>query len=83
MRILESVWFLVDVSEGFVVILVRFVLLLGEFFHSSIPLSLYFVESSIDFSFGFSLFAGVDSHDGYVLLVNGAGFGGGLSSSVF
>ena len=56
---LKSRWFLVDVIEGFVVILVGFVLLLGEFFHSSVPLLFYFVESSIDFSFGFSLFAGV------------------------
>ena len=59
MRILESRWFLVDVVEGFVVIFVRFVLLLGEFLHSSVPLSLYFVEGLVDFSFDLSLFASV------------------------
>ena len=54
---LESVWFFVDVSEGFVVILVGFVLVLGQFFHSSIPFFLYFVEGLVDFSFDPSLFA--------------------------
>ena len=56
---LKSIWFFVDVSEGLVVIFEGFVLLLGELFHSSVPFSFYFVESSIDFSFGFSLFASV------------------------
>ena len=54
---LKSRWFLVDVVEGFVVILVRFVLL-GEFLHSSFPFFLYFVESPVDVSFDLSLFAG-------------------------
>ena len=56
---LESRWFLVDVVEGFVVVVVGFILLLGEFLHPSIPFSFYVVESSIDFSFGFPLFAGI------------------------
>ena len=56
---LESIWFFVDVSEGFIVVFERFILVLGEFLHSSVPFPFYFVESSIDFSFGFSLFAGV------------------------
>ena len=56
---LKSIWFFVDVSEGFVVVFVGLVLVLGEFLHPSVPLPFYFVESPIDFSFGFSLFAGV------------------------
>ena len=56
---LESRWFLVDVVEGFVVVVVGFVLLLGEFLHSSIPFSFYIVEGLIDFSFDLSLFAGI------------------------
>ena len=59
MRILKSRWFLVDVVEGFVVVVVGFVLLLGEFLHSSVPLLFYVVEGSIDFSFDLSLFVGV------------------------
>ena len=59
MRILESRWFLVDIVEGFVFIFVRFVLLLGEFLHSSIPFLLYLVEGPIDVSFDLSLFAGI------------------------
>ena len=56
---LKSRWLLVDVVEGFVVILVGFVLLLGEFFHPSIPLPFYIVEGLIDLFFDPSLFAGV------------------------
>ena len=56
---LKSIWFFVDVAEGFVVVFMGFVLLLGEFLHSSIPFPLYFVEGLIDFSFDLSLFAGV------------------------
>ena len=56
---LKSRWFLVNVVEGFVVVVVGFVLLLGEFFHPSIPFSLDVVEGSIDFSFGLSLFTGI------------------------
>ena len=56
---LKSRWFLVDVVEGFVVILVGFVLLLGKFLHPSIPFFLDVVEGSIDLSFDLSLFAGV------------------------
>ena len=58
MRILESIWFFVDVGEGFVVVLVGFVLVLGEFLHPSVPFPLDVVESSVDVSFDFSLFAG-------------------------
>ena len=56
---LKSIWFFVDVSEGFVVVFERFVLLLGEFLHSSIPFLLYFVEGLVDLSFDLSLFAGI------------------------
>ena len=55
---LESIWLFVDVSEGFVVVFVRFVLDLGEFFHPSVPLPLDVVESSVDVSFDLSLFSG-------------------------
>ena len=55
---LKSIWLFVDVSEGFVVVLVGFVLFVGEFFHPSVPLSFDVVESSVDVSFHFSLFAG-------------------------
>ena len=55
---LKSIWFFVDVSEGFVVIFVGFVLVLGEFFHPSVPLPLDVVESSVDVSFDLSLFSG-------------------------
>ena len=54
---LKSIWFFVDVSEGFVVVFVGFVLVLGELFHSSVPLPLDVVESSVDVSFDLSLFA--------------------------
>ena len=55
---LKSIWLFVDVSEGFVVILVGFVLLLGEFLHPSIPFLLDVVKSSINVPFDFSLFVG-------------------------
>ena len=55
---LESVWFFVDVSEGFVVVFVGFVLVLGELFHLSIPVPLDIVESFVDISFHSPLFAG-------------------------
>ena len=58
MRILKSVWLFVDVSEGFVVVLVGFVLVLGEFFHPSVPFSFDVIESSVDVSFDLSLFTG-------------------------
>ena len=56
---LKSIWLFVDVSEGFVVVFVGFVLVLGELLHPSIPLLLNFVKGSIDLSFDLSLFAGV------------------------
>ena len=56
---LKSRWFLIDIVEGFVVVVVGFVLLLGEFLYPSVPLPFYVVESSIDFSFSFSLFSGI------------------------
>ena len=56
---LKSIWLFVDVSEGFIVVLEGFVLLLGEFLHPSIPFSFYFIEGLVDFSFDLSLFAGV------------------------
>ena len=55
---LKSRWFFVDVVEGFVVIFVGFVLLLGEFFHPSVPFFFDVIESSVNVSFDFSLFAG-------------------------
>ena len=55
---LKFIWLFVDVSEGFVVVFVGFVLVLGEFFHSPVPFLLDVVESSIDVSFDLSLFAG-------------------------
>ena len=55
---LKSIWLFVDVSEGFVVVFVWFVLVLGEFLHPSVPLSLDVVESFVDVSFHPSLFAG-------------------------
>ena len=56
---LKSRWLFIDVVEGFIVVVVGFVLLLGEFFHSPVPFPLYFVESSVNFSLGFLLFAGI------------------------
>ena len=55
---LKSIRFFVDVSEGFVVVFMGFVLVLGEFFHSSIPFSFDVVESLVDVFFHPSLFAG-------------------------
>ena len=55
---LKSIWLFVDVSEGFVVVFVGFVLVLGELLHSSVPFPLDVVESSVDVSFDLSLFAG-------------------------
>ena len=55
---LKSVWFSVDVPKGFIVVFLGFVLLKGEFLHSSIPFFLDVVESSVNVSFDFSLFAG-------------------------
>ena len=56
---LKSRWFFVDVVEGFVVVLVGFILLLGEFLHFPVPFPLDVIESSVDFSFELLLFAGV------------------------
>ena len=55
---LKSIWLFVDVSEGFVVVFVGFVLVLGEFLHSSVPFPFDVVEGSVDVSFHLSLFAG-------------------------
>ena len=55
---LKSIWFFVDVSEGFVVVFVGFVLVLREFLHPSVPFPLDVVESFVDVSFDLSLFAG-------------------------
>ena len=55
---LKPIWLFVDISEGFIVVFVGFVLVLGEFFHSSVPFSLDVVESSVDVSFDPSLFTG-------------------------
>ena len=56
---LEPRWFLVDVIEGFVVVVVGFVLLLGEFLHPSIPFSFYVIEGPVDFLLDLPLFASV------------------------
>ena len=56
---LKSRWFFVDVVKGFVVVVVGFVLLLGEFLHPSVPFPFYIVKGPVDFSFGLSLFASV------------------------
>ena len=56
---LKSIWLFVDIAKGFIVVFKRFVLLLGEFLHFSVPFLLYFVEGLVDLSFDFSLFAGV------------------------
>ena len=55
---LKSIWFFVDVSEGFIVVFEGFVLLLGELLHPSVPLFLDVIESSVDVSFNLPLFAG-------------------------
>ena len=56
---LKSRWFPVDIVEGFVVVVVGFVLLLGEFLHPPIPFSFYVVEGLVDFLFCLPLFASV------------------------
>ena len=56
---LKSIWFFVDVPEGLIVVFMGFVLLLGEFLHSSVPFFFDVVEGSVDFSFDFSLFTGI------------------------
>ena len=56
---LKSRWLFVDVVEGFVIVFVGLVLLLGEFFHFSIPFLLYVVKGPVDVPFDPSLFAGV------------------------
>ena len=56
---LESKWFPVDVVEGFVVVVVRFVLLLGEFLHPSVPFLFYIVKGPVNLSLDLPLFAGV------------------------
>ena len=55
---LKSIWLFVDIAEGFIVVFVGFVLLLGEFLHPSVPLLLDVVESSVNVSFDLPLFAG-------------------------
>ena len=55
---LKSIWLFVDVAEGLVVVFERFVLLLGEFLHPSVPLFLDVVEGSVNVPFDLSLFAG-------------------------
>ena len=59
MRILESIWLFVDVSEGLVVVFEGFVLLLGKLLHSSVPFPLDVVEGLINLFIDLSLFAGV------------------------
>ena len=56
---LKSRWFFVDVVEGFVVVVIGFVLLLGEFLHSSFPFSFYVVEGFVDLLLCLPLFASV------------------------
>ena len=56
---LKSRGFLVDVIEGFVIIVIWFILLLREFLDPTIPFSLDVIKSSIHFSFSFSLFVGI------------------------
>ena len=56
---LKSIWLFVNVAEGFIVIFEGFVLVLGEFLHSSVPFFFDVVKGSIDFSFDLSLFTGV------------------------
>ena len=55
---LKSIWFFVDIAEGFVVVFMGFVLVLGELFHSSVPFPLNVIESFVDVPFHPSLFAG-------------------------
>ena len=56
---LKSRWFAVDVVEGFIVIVVWFVLLLGEFFHPSVPFLFYVVEGFVYLFLSLPLFASV------------------------
>ena len=56
---LKSIWLFVDIAEGLIVVFERFVLLLGEFLHSSVPFFLYFVEGLVDLPLDPSLFTGV------------------------
>ena len=56
---LKSVWFFVDVSEGFVVVFMGFILVLGEFLHPSVPFPFDVVESSVNVSFDLPLFSSV------------------------
>ena len=56
---LKSRWFLVDVVEGFIVVFVGFILLLGEFLHPSIPFLFYFIKGFVNVSLGLPLFTGV------------------------
>ena len=56
---LESRRFFVNIVEGFVVIIIWFILLLREFLDPSIPFSFYVVEGPVDFFLDLSLFAGV------------------------
>ena len=56
---LKSRWFLVDVVEGFVVVVVRFVLLLGKFLHLSFPFPFYVVEGFVNLFLGLPLLVGI------------------------
>ena len=56
---LKSRWLFVDVVEGFVVVVIGFILLLGKFLHPSIPFFFYVVEGSVDLSFSLPLFPGI------------------------
>ena len=55
---LKSIWFFVDIAEGFIVVFEGFVFLLGELLHPPVPLPFDVVESSVDVSFDLPLFAG-------------------------
>ena len=79
MRILESIRLFVDVSEGFVVVFERFVLLLGKFLHSSIPFSLDVIKGSVDIPLHFSLFAGKMFLLSFSLVFGDFSVGGGRS----
>ena len=56
---LKSRWLFVDVVKGFVIVFVGFVLLLGEFLHSSIPFFLDVIEGLVNLFLGLPLFAGI------------------------
>ena len=51
--------FFVDVVKGFVVIVVGFVLLLGELLNPSVPFPFYVIKGFVNFFLSLSLFAGV------------------------